>query len=236
MRRRTVRSVLAVATMLLVGEAVARADIIQTSTGKCVQIAGFSQTAGAPLIQSSCPGNELTLLPTYDGYYAIIANHSGLCLQVEGASQSNGARIVQWGCHYGDHQKLTLGLPDSRGFRRIMVKHSGDCLTVDGGNIADGTLIVQWICHGGFNQKFRILAEPVLESTRGAAPRPTSPGPPGSSGPSASSGADARGGWPAVLRAILAWPFARPFVQAFAQIDAWPFLGRWLATWARSSS
>ena len=205
--------ILAVAALaavpLLICEAAARADVIQTNTGKCARIVGFSETAGAPLIQDDCPGNEFALHPTYDGYYVIIAKHSSLCLQVEAASDRNGARIVQWGCHYGENQKFTLGLAGSRGFRRLMVQHSGKCLTVDGGDIANGTSIVQWTCHSGFNQKFRLLQTPALEPAQGEVP--ADPPIPTSAGPGS---ARVRGGWPAMARRIIAWPLA--------QLSVWP--------------
>jgi hypothetical protein len=58
-------------------------------SGKCMDVAGASKTAGANVIQQTCNGNDnqrFRLLPYGNGYFAIQAKHSDQCLGIAGGA------------------------------------------------------------------------------------------------------------------------------------------------------
>ncbi len=79
---------------------------------KCVDVAGVSQSDGAPLQLWDCLGegqtNQIWHIVPIAGqppWFASIAKHSNRCMDVAGVSTANGARVQQWGCYWGGNQQ-----------------------------------------------------------------------------------------------------------------------------------
>ncbi|MDH4391457.1 MAG: RICIN domain-containing protein [Aquabacterium sp.] len=123
--------------------------LVAQHSGKCVDVAGKWQAAGAAFSQFDCAidvfrGNQL-LRQVGD---TLRVTHTGMCLEVEGASQQQGARVVQWPCWGGANQRVRLE------GERIVFQHSGQCLNVAGANGNNGAALVQWPCVGAANERF----------------------------------------------------------------------------------
>ena len=73
-------------------------QVIAKSSGKCLDVRGYSTAAGANLQQWSCAGtaNQQWLFTAEaDGSYEVESVNSSMSLNVSGNSASNGAPIVQ---------------------------------------------------------------------------------------------------------------------------------------------
>ena len=61
-------------------------------SGKCLEVAGSSNSPGATVEQSTCTGaanQQWEMVPVGDGSYEVVAGHSGLLLTLESVSSSN---------------------------------------------------------------------------------------------------------------------------------------------------
>jgi hypothetical protein len=79
------------------------------NAGRCLDVTGVSQSAGAKLQLWDCLGesqdNQLWKGEGGGEYIEFLAKHSNQCMDVEGYSAANGARIQQWLC-YGTTNQL----------------------------------------------------------------------------------------------------------------------------------
>src|SRR5688572_27382035 len=75
--------------------------ITGVQSGKCVEVAGGSTTAGAGLQIASCNGTtrqQFRMEATDSGFYRIKNVNSGQCADVEAVSTADGARVQQYFC------------------------------------------------------------------------------------------------------------------------------------------
>lgn len=79
-------------------------------SGKCLDVAGWSGSAGTGLQQWECHGgaNQQFAIEPFGDYYKIRARNSGLYFDITGFSLSNSARLQQWTWHGGDNQLFQL--------------------------------------------------------------------------------------------------------------------------------
>jgi Ricin-type beta-trefoil lectin domain-like len=81
--------------------------LVDTATGKCVDVAGAAGGDGAPVVQWDCHYGDnqtfelrpVTGVDGAGGWVQIVAGHSGKCLDVANVSRDEGAPIQQWECH-----------------------------------------------------------------------------------------------------------------------------------------
>jgi hypothetical protein len=126
------------------------------NSGKCLDVAGWSGSNGAPLLQWDCHrGNNqrFRVLDGGNGFWKLQNVHSGKCVDVSGVSTANGAIIHQWDCHNGDNQKIKAANIGGNLYH-MAFKHSGICMDVNGWGKGNGEKIIQWSCHAGENQRF----------------------------------------------------------------------------------
>ncbi|WP_051964211.1 RICIN domain-containing protein [Deinococcus misasensis] len=153
-------------------------------SGKCLDVAGISQSNDANIHQWDCVNNN----PNYNQdfklkrvnaggvYYQLVPQHSQKCADVVGFSQENGGRVAQWDCHSNpDDPNLrnqlfalwTLG----NDTYHLVAKHSDKCLDIAGISQNNGAQLTQWSCTQGDNQKFRLI--PTSHSGGGDTPGPS---------------------------------------------------------------
>ena len=145
--------------------------ITGVQSGKCVEVAGGSTTAGAGLQIASCNGTtrqQFRMEATDSGFYRVKNVNSGQCADVESMSTADGARVQQYYCWTGANQQWSFS-DVSSGSVRITARHSGKALDVYGLGTADGTRLIQWPWHGGTNQQFRVIRVGSNGATGGTA-------------------------------------------------------------------
>lgn len=135
------------------------ASIISKSSGKCLDVAGISTAALAPLQQWACWGgdNQKFLFSPVVGGYEITAKNSGLQLDVLGQSTSDGASVIQYP-FWGGANEIWQVTPTSDGYYSLTPLHSGKCLNVSGSSGADGALTEQLTCSGIDSEKWSLTA------------------------------------------------------------------------------
>lgn len=129
------------------------------SSGKCVDIEGFTFDPAGKIQQWDCNGGQRNQLWRFrdvgGGLFEVRSSSTDLCLDVANESRENGAKIVQWFCRGSDNQKVRL---HDRGNGRYALQfvHSGRCLDVDGGRPDNGIQLQQWDCYWNTAQAFYV--------------------------------------------------------------------------------
>lgn len=124
--------------------------------GKCLDIAGISNSNGANLQQYTCGtgDNQQFRFESVGGdWFKIRAKHSGKCLNVNRQSRSDGANIHQWNCSNRGRNLHFKRVDVGDGWFQIIGRQSDKCL--DGAGQSNGANIQQWGCWSGQNQQFR---------------------------------------------------------------------------------
>ncbi|HEX5685820.1 MAG TPA: RICIN domain-containing protein [Ideonella sp.] len=130
--------------------------LVNANSGKCIDVAGASQTDGANIQQYSCNG---TLAQAFDiveitpDVYKLLNANSGKAMDVAGGSNADGANIQQWADSGAAAQQFRL--ERSQGNRYALVNvGSGKCVDVAGASNADGANIQQFTCNNSAAQQF----------------------------------------------------------------------------------
>lgn len=170
LRRRTLGSVLAMATLATVMNAgVASAytnekSVVNRYNGMCLDVAYASQDAGAQVVQASCWGglNQRWTIQYYDTdwwtgrhYYRLVAAHSGQCLDVDHGSQYDGARISQWHCYWGHNQQFELIQTGYADTYRLKARHSGKCVAAEA-SFRHAAPVTQKTCSSSSTQQWTL--------------------------------------------------------------------------------
>lgn len=142
-------------------------------SGKCLEVPGFSTTAGTQLDQWSCNGGANQLwrpqLNASGNHYIFINKHSNQCINVRGYSTSNGAAIQQWPCNWATasaneiyYAYLFIGNMNGLSWYEWAGQQSNKCLNVSGNSQANGAKIIQWSClpNGASNEWFALPFAP----------------------------------------------------------------------------
>ncbi len=138
-------------------------QLIAKSSGKCLDVRGYSTTAGGNVQQWSCTGNtnqQWLLTAEADGSYEVESVNSSMSLSVSGNSASNGAPIVQGPYSGATDEKWKLE-PTGTGYYTLVVESTSKCLDVVGGPSAtsNGVGVQQWSCWGGDNQAWQLVSK-----------------------------------------------------------------------------
>jgi xyloglucan-specific exo-beta-1,4-glucanase len=126
-------------------------------SGKCADVLGASQGAGASVVQWTCgsgANQKWSYAEAGGGYYSLKAGHSGMCMDLASQSTANMVTIVQAACNSGASQQWR---PEDMGggYYRLRSRFSDKCLDVNGASNADGTALIQYTCGTGTNQQWR---------------------------------------------------------------------------------
>ena len=152
------------------------AQIISKASGKCLDVAGISTAALAPMQQWACWGgdNQKFRFTQVSGGYEITARNSGLQLDVMGQSTSDGAAVIQYP-FWGGANEIWQVNSTSDGYYSFVSLNSGKCLNVRGSSGADGALMEQVSCSGIDSQKWTLVAEQVAAANPSSTPAPPIP-------------------------------------------------------------
>jgi poly(3-hydroxybutyrate) depolymerase len=116
-------------------------------SGRCLDVAGVSQTNGAQVQIWDCNGQaNQQWTSTSSGELRV---YGGKCLDVNGAGTADGTSVIIWDCNGQNNQKWRLNADGS-----ITAVGANKCLDVSGAGTANGTRMQIWTCHGGTNQKW----------------------------------------------------------------------------------
>ena len=139
--------------------------LVNRNSGKVMEVAGGSTTAGANVRQATNTGaayQQWTVSPVDAriggdfSYFTIKAVNSGKALDIYNWSLDDGGNIAIWDDTKGGNQQWYLEYAED-GWFYIRSRHSALCLDVMNASTANGTNIVQWQKNGGLNQQWRLI-------------------------------------------------------------------------------
>ncbi|WP_079077389.1 non-reducing end alpha-L-arabinofuranosidase family hydrolase [Streptomyces sp. Root369] len=148
-----VAALAALAALLVAGpaQAATTSDLRGVASGRCLDVAGVSQTDGANVHIWDCHGGINQQWTLTDS--AQLTVYGNKCLDVRGGATTSGTPVQIWTCNGSDNQQWRVN-PDGT----IVGVRSGLCLEVSGWGTANGTGVQLWSCHGGANQKWTGLS------------------------------------------------------------------------------
>ncbi|MEH0516857.1 MULTISPECIES: non-reducing end alpha-L-arabinofuranosidase family hydrolase [unclassified Streptomyces] len=148
-----VAALAALAALLVAGpaQAATTSDVRGVDSGRCLDVAGVSQTDGANVHIWDCHGGTNQQWTLTDS--AQLTVYGNKCLDVRGGATTSGTPVQIWTCNGSDNQQWRVN-PDGT----IVGVRSGLCLEVSGWGKANGTEVRLWSCHGGANQKWSGLS------------------------------------------------------------------------------
>jgi lysophospholipase L1-like esterase len=127
-----------------VGTAVA---LVNTNSGRCLDVTGASTTAGTRTIIWDCHGHaNQQWTRTAAGELRV---YGSSCLDVSGAGTANGTSVIIWPCHGGPNQRWTLR-PDGS----VRAVGANRCLHAAGAATANATQIQIHDCDGSSAQQW----------------------------------------------------------------------------------
>ncbi len=150
--------------------------LVNRNSGKVMEIANGSSSAGANLQQGTYSGatyQQWNVTPVDSriggdfSYFTLTALNSGLSPDILNWSLDDGGNVVVYDDTKGTNQQWYLEYVED-GWFYIRSRHSAKCLDVHNASSADGANIVQWDPAGGTYQQWRFL--PVGASIEFTAP------------------------------------------------------------------
>jgi len=141
-------------------------NVINKTSGMCVDDSGGSTSNGTPLIQWPC-GNQLYnqewqfRAAASGGYYAAFSRHATVLVWDDsGAGTNNGNPIVLWTYGGGKTNQEWKPISLGNGLWQFQNLASGLCLD-NGGTTTQGQQFIQWACDSNnTNQQFSLTTEP----------------------------------------------------------------------------
>jgi len=139
--------------------------LVNRNSGKVMEVAGGSTTAGANIRQNTNTGAtyqqwNVTPVDSLVGgdfsYFKFTAVHSGKAADVLNWSLENGGNIDAWDDNNNAVQQWYLEYVED-GWFYIRSRYSAKCLEVVNASTAAGATIQQWEKDGGTNQQWRFL-------------------------------------------------------------------------------
>jgi hypothetical protein len=119
-------------------------------SGRCADVTGRSQWAGAQIKQYGCNGGgnqTYWFRPAGGGSYQLVARHSSLCVQ------ENATTVTQENCNASSTAQQ-WSLTASGSYVQLTSRATGECLDVNGASTADSAPIITYTCTGAANQQW----------------------------------------------------------------------------------
>ncbi|WP_151479981.1 non-reducing end alpha-L-arabinofuranosidase family hydrolase [Streptomyces albicerus] len=132
-------------------QAATTSDVRGVDSGRCLDVAGFSQTDGANVHIWDCHGGTNQQWTLTDSNQLTV--YGNKCLDVRGGATTSGTPVQIWACNGSDNQQWRVNSDGT-----IVGVRSGLCLEVSGWGKANGAGVQIWSCHGGNNQKWTGLS------------------------------------------------------------------------------
>ena len=138
-------------------------NVINQTSGKCVDADGWGTGNGTPLIQWTCGSGQANqqwrFTPLTSGYYRVSPRHAtGLAWDVSNISTAEGQPLHLWSYVSGNNQQW-LAQSLGNGWWRFVARHSGKCLDVPGSSTANRARLQQWTCNNTGAQAFRLVQQ-----------------------------------------------------------------------------
>ncbi|MFJ9947781.1 RICIN domain-containing protein [Kitasatospora sp. NPDC091207] len=139
--------------------------LVNSQSGKCLEIGGWRTDAGAPAQQWDCTGGanqlwEFVQVPRKAAYF-LRNRDSGKCLEIADWRRDDGAPARQWDCTGGDNQAWEMGAagnvqtgPKEVGFLNW---YSMSYLEVADYRMDNGAPVRQWSGGQGWNKYWTIV-------------------------------------------------------------------------------
>jgi O-glycosyl hydrolase len=121
-------------------------EIKSSMNNKCLDILGFNNSDGAPVVMWGCSGTANQ--QWYMDGSQIKSKFNNKCLDILGFNNSDGARVVMWGCSGTANQQWYID------GSQIKSKFNNKCLDILGFNNSDGAPVAMWGCSGTANQQW----------------------------------------------------------------------------------
>ncbi|MFE9850213.1 glycosyl hydrolase [Streptomyces sp. NPDC005576] len=122
--------------------------LVGAASGRCLDVAGNSPTAGAAVDLWDCNGGANQAWNATTAGELRTFNNS-MCLDAYNNQTAPGTTVEIWTCSGGANQKWRVNADGT-----ITGTQSGLCLDATGAGTANGTAIELWNCTGGSNQKW----------------------------------------------------------------------------------
>ncbi|NUO97967.1 MAG: PHB depolymerase family esterase [Nonomuraea sp.] len=121
--------------------------IRNAGSGRCLDVAGASQSNGAQAQIWDCNGQtNQSWTPTGAGELRVYGTK---CLDVSNRSTADGAQVIIWDCSGQSNQQWRFNADGS-----ITAVGANKCLDVPNHSTANGTRLQIWSCNGGLNQRW----------------------------------------------------------------------------------
>jgi arabinan endo-1,5-alpha-L-arabinosidase len=167
---RLLRALLALALVLAGAAAVAwqtagsasaaGSAVVGAGSGRCLDVANNSDTAGAAVDLWDCNGQAgQQWSATSAGELQVFGD---MCLDAYQKKTAPGTPVDIWNCNGGTNQQWRIN-----GDGTITGVQSGLCLDVTGNSTANGAAIELWTCNGGSNQKWTVGGASTTGGTTG---------------------------------------------------------------------
>ncbi|MGW4895064.1 RICIN domain-containing protein [Kitasatospora sp. NPDC004240] len=148
-----------------IGYQLPKADrLINSNSGKCLEVADWRTDNGAPVRQWDCTGGANQIWEFRQvNYYAgemLVNKHSGKCLEIGGWSTADGTPASQWDCHGGLNQVWANGsnwnVPKGPRELGFINAHSHGYLEVADYRTDNGAPVRQWRDGTGWNKYWTV--------------------------------------------------------------------------------
>ncbi|WP_328747094.1 non-reducing end alpha-L-arabinofuranosidase family hydrolase [Streptomyces sp. NBC_00285] len=148
-----VAALAALAALLVAGpaQAATTSDVRGVDSGRCLDVAGVSQTDGANVQIWDCHGGTNQQWTLTDSSQLTV--YGNKCLDARGGGTTAGTPVQIWTCTGTENQQWRVN-PDGT----IVGVRSGLCLEASGWGKTNGTEARLWSCQGGTNQKWTGLS------------------------------------------------------------------------------
>lgn len=139
--------------------------LVNRNSGKVIEVAGGSSTAGALVQQNTNAGvtyQQWNVIPVDSrvggdfSYFTLTAVHSGKALDILNWSLENGGTIDAYDDSKASIQQWYFDYAGD-GWFYIRSRYTAKCLDVYNASTADAASIVQWDKNGGTSQQWRLL-------------------------------------------------------------------------------
>jgi len=122
--------------------------VVGVGSGRCLNVAGGSATAGAAVQLWDCNGQTSEQWdPTPAGELRVF--NDSMCLDAYQKQTTPGTMVDIWTCNGGSNQQWRINADGT-----ITGVQSGLCLDASAKGTTNGTAIELWTCNGGTNQKW----------------------------------------------------------------------------------
>jgi hypothetical protein len=133
----------------------ASAPLTSAASGRCLDVAGGTDTPGTALQIWDC-GGQAGQSFEFTTAGEIRTMNGTRCVDASGAKTSPGTPVIIWSCNGQANQTWRRNANGS-----VTGVQSGLCLDVNGAGTANGTAVILWTCNGQSNQAWTTPGAPA---------------------------------------------------------------------------